>query len=157
MSALSFTRREDQELHEALTFMADGIRQIKEGQASGFHYSSLYDFVLREGRFYVPEPHDFEQMEQRRCYDNALTVAALHGLPYIEGFAFSTVGIPVHHAWNADGDAALDVTWPVLGSAYIGVEFPPVDVLEARERGATMIDDWQRDWPLLRQPWKEAR
>lgn len=128
----------------------------------GLVYAGPADFVLREGRWWVPVPRPFgiPRGVMGACYGNALGIAVLYGLRYVQGYAVHplSVGreIAVPHAWNADADGnAVDVTWPAPGRAYLGVEMSPERADDGTWHGdADPIDDFRRDWPLLRQRWR---
>lgn len=97
-------------------------------------------------------------------------------LKYVEGYAVDS-SWPVHHGWLSLNGKVIDVTMRLLDKfkrtnklfprrlanrvfgefpedrAYYGVEFETVTVLEALSdtgMAGTLIDDWQRGWPLLR-------
>lgn len=123
----------------------------------GLLYRGPTDFVLRHGRFYEPAgPGRLPWGAPRSCFGNAIAFGVRYDLRYIEGFAVSRAdgGVLVHHAWNSDGRRAFDVTWRAPGAAYIGVEFSPERADDATWNGdASVLDDFNRGWPLLREPW----
>jgi hypothetical protein len=134
--------------------------------ADGFHYHGPADFVLREGRAYEPAPlpEHVPQGGPKLCYANSLFVACGLRLPYIEGFACAFPGGPlVQHAWNEAPDGrVIDSTWPDLcdgrpiweDRCYMGVRFSAARADEATWDGdATVLDDYNRGWPILREPW----
>ena len=124
----------------------------------GHHYKNPYDFVLQEGRFYEPRPlpEGFEQQPPRQCYLSAFEVAFERELPYVEGYAVRH-GNWWLHAWNLNDDGTvIDTSWGIA-DAYMGVIIPMQIVMELwrmRNHGVdTAIDDWTRDWPLLKNKW----
>lgn len=127
--------------------------------ARGYAYEGMEDFVLRHGEEFEPTPlpEGIERGEPRYCFTTAFEVAAAHGLEYVEGYAYNGT-IPVHHAWNTRGDGrAIDATWDGLfdePAVYLGVRFSLAFVLKTGRNGS-VLDDWQRRWPILQQPWKE--
>ncbi|PYU31189.1 MAG: hypothetical protein DMG31_12700 [Acidobacteria bacterium] len=61
--------------------------------------------------------------------------------------------IPVLHAWNVDAKGSvIDSTWEPVGSIYFGILFP---VSIVRRANASVLDDWESGWPLLRESWTE--
>lgn len=124
----------------------------------GHRYASTYDLVLREGAAYEPAEYVDGWWaftgRPRHCFRNALLLAHLHpdDLTYVEGYAAGV--IPVLHAWcvTADGHV-VDPTWTTgNGREYVGIAFD-TDWVEAYTdvRGIYgVIDDWQHDWPLVR-------
>lgn len=124
----------------------------------GGHYRNGYDFVVREGRDYLPQPLPpaYPSLSPRSCYFNALLMAIERGLPYIEGYAIAFRGGPVlSHAWNADAlDRAIDTTWSGRGAgvAYLGVPFSASRADEATwDEDACVIEDPRG--LLLGEPW----
>jgi hypothetical protein len=91
-------------------------------------------YVLEEGRMWEPQelPGDVIRGEPKHCFKNAyLKAVATNGrYRYVEGYACSPKGIlPVLHAWVVDeDDCVLELTWPWVGVAYLGVEFSLRDV-----------------------------
>ena len=83
--------------------------------------------VIGQGRLFVPAPWPGCGVPRRgsirQCHRNALRVARLLSVAYVEGFAYAD-GLVVPHAWAARGDGTvLDPTWPDGGCAlaYLGV------------------------------------
>ncbi len=123
-----------------------------------FHYRGVGDFLLQHGRFFLPQPLARPELRGRikQCFANA-TMASINGsrpgrrLHYIEGYA--TLIIPTHHAWCADDDGnAYEVTWPEVGSAYLGIAFPPRVI----HRGPA-LDDWKGGYELYRKPFETMK
>ena len=116
-------------------------------------YRNVYDFVLREGRFFEPQPRP-DSITHRHigeCFRNAFLTMMRTRLQYAEGYAVSGTKIPVLHAWNVDAEGSvIDSTWEPVGSAYFGIVFPPSIV----ERSQTsVLDDFESGWPVLRESW----
>lgn len=100
--------------------------------------------VLREGKFYEPQPLDEDEWFREPpgyCFDNAAEVTAEYGLRYVEGFATTPMsGMPIHHAWNLDAEGrVVDVTWSVTGLSYRGIEFDLADVQAARAAELSLL------------------
>lgn len=97
---------------------------------SGERYASAQALVLDQGRAWTPAPLT-EDLEGYRgapglCYENALhLVDSVPGLVYVEGYAcpLPGTGWAIPHAWvgRLAGGAALDPTWPTVGTAGDGV------------------------------------
>ncbi|GAA1451134.1 hypothetical protein [Nocardiopsis tropica] len=98
--------------------------------AAGERYAFAQALVLDQGRAWTPAPLPADLEPYRGapgfCYENAAAlVDAVPGLVYVEGYACPLPGTnwAIPHAWVgrlADG-AALDPTWPTVGTAYYGV------------------------------------
>jgi hypothetical protein len=90
-------------------------------------YRNVYDFVLREGRFFEPQPRP-DSITLRHigeCFGNAFLTMVRNGLRYAEGYAVVGSKIPVLHAWNVDAEGSvIDSTWEPVGSAYFGIVLP---------------------------------
>jgi len=127
----------------------------------GWVYSSPQRFVLTHGVTGAPHPvpPGMWQGRPRCCFDNAITVAMLYDIPYIEGYALLGLDgqtLALHHAWNLDAHGrVIDVTWhPYVGLAYLGVQFAPERADEATWNfDGTILEDDKRRYPLLREPW----
>jgi hypothetical protein len=118
-------------------------------------YRNVYDFVLREGRFFRPQPRpDLITLRHiGECFRNAFLTMMRTGLEYAEGYAATGSKIPVLHAWNADAEGSvIDSTWEPVGSAYFGIILPLSVVRRAK---ISVLDDWERGWPVLRESWTE--
>jgi hypothetical protein len=120
-----------------------------------YQYRNVYDFVLREGRFFEPQPRP-EQVTLRHigeCFRNAFLTMMTTGLQYAEGYAVSGRKIPVLHAWNVDAQGAvIDSTWEPVGSIYFGIMLPRSIVERAQ---TSVLDDFESGWPLLWEFWTE--
>ena len=150
---------------ESLRVALEQFRSFRKDVPAEWVYRGNEDFVLRHGEEYAPRalPEEYDYGAPKMCYGNAIWMAEAFGLSYVEGFAW-TGYFPIHHAWNADADGNLiDVTWraeegglriPMPNSAYLGVRFSVDRADDATWNGdGTVLDDWRRDWPLLRQEW----
>lgn len=147
---------------------------------AGYAYVCMEDFVLKEGEIFMEfSPHQpklgqknrYRPRMPRQCFANAYkaALASKGRLRYVEGYAYGGF-LPVLHAWNIDPDGKIvDTTWcgdgedlraftrPKPGSAYMGVIFPIEYVRSQRTPDNTsMIDAWERNWSLLRKPYKEV-
>jgi hypothetical protein len=94
---------------------------------SKYHYRNVYDFVLREGRFFEPQqrPDAITLRHIGECFRNAFLTMMRTGLQYAEGYAVFGSKIPVLHAWNVDAEGSvIDSTWKPTGSAYFGIISP---------------------------------
>ena len=138
----------------------------------GYAYAGAADFILREGQWFEPRPRPpaFERGQPAMCFGNAILLSARSGLRYVEGYALPPDSVElvkglrvrvddadqaVHHAWNLDAEGRLiDTTWKEPGQAYVGVVFSVERADKATWDGdASVLDDYNRDWPLFRQRW----
>jgi hypothetical protein len=120
-----------------------------------YHYRNVYDFVLREGRYFEPRPRPdlITLRHMGECFRNAFLTMMKTGLQYAEGYAVTGSKHPVLHAWNVDAEGSvIDSTWEPLGSAYFGIIFPLSIVRPAK---ASVLDDYESGWPVLRESWTE--
>ena len=133
----------------------EGVRDFAGQLPTKYHYSNVYDFVLREGRFFDPQPRP-DSITLRHigeCFRNTFLTMMKTGLQYAEGYAVVGNKIPVLHAWNVDAEGAMvDTTWEPVGSIYFGIIFPSSIVRGAK---TSVLDDWESGWPLLRESWTE--
>jgi hypothetical protein len=124
----------------------------------GFEYANLFDFLLRHGRHYTPRelPPGTWRGGERMCFGNSIYLGDALGLQYVEGYAMTAFGFPVHHAWNVTpGGDVFDTTWKQVGLAYFGVEFSIGRADDASWNGdASVLDDFMRGHPLFHQEWK---
>jgi hypothetical protein len=122
-----------------------------------FEYHGVFDFLLKEGRIFKSEPLDeqekiiVEQMlynlrmeigepQYKECFKNCQSVVLNRlgdNFKYCEGYALSSVGIAIHHAFLTINDKVVDITWRndegefLIGekcSHYFGVSFNAKDV-----------------------------
>lgn len=139
------------------------LRQIRsawppeQARRLGLVYRGAADFVLRHGQWHEPRATDWPGAP-RACFANAICLAATRpGWQYVEGYGLGRIGLPaIHHAWNLDAHGRLvDATWPTPGVAYLGVVFSVDRADNATWFGdASVLDDFNRRWPLLREPWQ---
>lgn len=141
----------------------------KFGIRSNMAYLCMEDFVLQHGTLFTeisrdqPSPDRINNRYRPRvmkgCFHNAYcaAVASRGRLMYAEGYAESKL-FPVHHAWNLDPKGhVVDTTWchddkygPSVGTAYMGLVFPMEYVRSMRTPdNCSIIDQWQKGWPLL--------
>lgn len=124
----------------------------------GLVYTSPYDFIAQHGRDYRPVPWkgDYKIGAQKQCFANALTLAGIHGLKYVEGICLAPSGEAILHGWNALEDGELvDSTWGNSGLIYLGVEFSVERADDALWNGeAHVLNDENRAYPVLRQRWQ---
>ncbi len=139
----------------------EAVRKVRRSSGKlpgGFVYLGYEDFLLQHGQTYYPMtyPSTMFRGAPRACFGNAIAIAVIYGLPYVEGYAINECGFPIHHAWNADADGnVFDSTWlKYPGVSYFGVEFSAERADDATWNGdASVLDDWMRGWPLLKSPW----
>jgi hypothetical protein len=129
----------------------EGARDFAGKLPARYCYRNVYDFVLREGRFFEPRPRpDLITLRHiGECFRNAFLTTMRTGLEY------AVVGskIPVLHAWNVDAQGSvIDSTWEPVGSIYFGIVFPPSIVERAQ---TSVLDDFESGWPVLRESWTE--
>ena len=120
-----------------------------------YRYRNVYDFVLREGRFFEPRPRP-DSITLRHigeCFRNAFLTMMRTGLQYVEGFAVVGSKIPVLHAWNVDAEGTvIDSTWEPVGSIYFGIILPRSIVERAK---TSVLHEFENGWPVLRESWTE--
>lgn len=154
-------------LQLALEHQAANFRNPRIGD----YYPSPADLVMRAGRRMVPQPlpRDCRPGLPRLCYHNSIMNSLTRGVPYVEGFAYNGIAPPpgepgaaaILHAWNLDERGrVVDTTWRESVSrpdsrAYIGIEFSVRRADDCTWHGdATVLDDYNRGWPLLRHEWE---
>lgn len=124
-------------------------------------YGGPADFVLAHGERH--DPVAAIAGAPNACFGNAIAIAELLDLRYVEGYALPFYLASqhvqfgaIHHAWVWDPvvQAAYEVTWPAIGAAYCGVTFSVGRADDATWNGdASVLDDFNRGWPVLREPW----
>jgi hypothetical protein len=133
-----------------------GARDFAGKLPPEYGYRNVYDFVLREGRFFEPQPRP-DSITLRHigeCFRNAFLTMMKTGLQYAEGYAVSGSKIPVLHAWNVDAESSvIDSTWEPVGSIYFGIILPLSIVRGAK---TSVLDDFDSGWPVLRESWTVA-
>jgi hypothetical protein len=88
----------------------------------------LWRAVVEHGSPYIgiDRPKGYGQRAMKQCFVNATKLALTGRGTYVEGFAMSSSGLPVHHAWvTLDGVHAIDATWAnAAAHSYYGIQFP---------------------------------
>jgi hypothetical protein len=85
------------------------------------------------------------------CFANAARLAFDNRGRYVEGFALTPEGRPIHHAWvTLDGIHAVDVTWSewATDAQYFGIEIPAKPLARAlldRNLTGSLLDPFDRD------------
>lgn len=114
------------ELKQHLDLMAEMIQRVQT-TPSGYGYSSIYEYVAKNGREMVSRPLTREQTQYirratrgqkfpiKQCYGNAQECLLKNQedarLAYYEGYA-TTGFLPVLHGWLVlDGECLIDLTW----------------------------------------------
>ena len=128
---------------------------------SGWIYNGPLDLVRREATAYTRiATYDAEVWNYtgspRECFRDALLLAARNAeeLTYVEGYAYRSL-LPCHHAWCITGDReVIDATWDPAGVEYLGIPFWLEYVEDVTsERGYYgILDNWQMNYPLCREP-----
>jgi hypothetical protein len=139
----------------SLRMYLEGVRDFAGKLPTEYHYRNVYDFVLREGRFFEPRPRpDLITLRHiGECFRNAFLTTMRIGLEYAEGYAVVGSKIPVLHAWNVDAEGSvIDSTWEPVGSTYFGIIFPLSIVRRAE---TSVLDNFENGWPVLRESWTE--
>ena len=147
------------------------IKELKAGKTKINGYTSVEDFLLKNGTLFKPDNGELPpRMKFRRlhnCYKNSYEIARKYGYRYFVGYAYSGL-FPVEHAWNVDKNGkVVDTTWkPSVVSdenrEYFGVEasLPLVkkalttyqneiggwNVLENRKTGIKLLEDYKYEF-----------
>jgi hypothetical protein len=145
-----------QQLVEYLKQWVTLRRQMHNGH--DWAYLCMEDFLIREGRWYKPQPlpevYHFGKIKQ--CFNNSYALACemTPDVRYVEGIAASI--IPVHHAWLTDRQGnVIDVTLREPASAYIGIEVPIAKAHAALAREMTVLDDWRSHQHIFHKPFRQ--
>lgn len=116
-------------------------------------YTSMQDFVLKNGRDFKPSQTCWA-LGNQNCFQHAAEAAMLHrDFTYCEGYAAGI--IPVLHAWLVDTNGlVIETTWEEVGEYYYGIPFRTDWVRQQLKlkRHYSMIDQWEYDWPTIRAP-----
>jgi hypothetical protein len=100
-------------------------------EANIMEYGELYEGTDLATNLELMNVNGVEEGELKNCFQNAAQ-EILFGdtdLTYVEGYAMSDIGLPVHHAWLVTPDGTvIDNTWTgqsevMPGSEYYGVAF----------------------------------
>jgi hypothetical protein len=133
----------------------------------GFVYASMNAFLKAHAQTFSVAadqtlPPRFH-VWPRCCFDNAYRLARRHPnqFRYVEGLALGV--IPVHHAWCLNpNDEVVDPTWAhracgSVGTEYFGVVIPLSIARQIRSKtNNSILDNWQRGFPLMREPWADV-
>lgn len=131
-------------------------RKLLMPKSDGRCYEAL---VLEAGQAYTPQPlpDDVDRGPYGNCYENSLLMAVRHAgrLHYAEGWAESSIGLPIQHAWLVDADGnCYDPTWDDnLDRQYYGIAFD-TDWAVGRAIDqdccyGLLVNDWMHDNELL--------
>lgn len=137
----------------------EGLNKISGvNNREGFEYSGVFDFLLKEGKMFKNEPlnrDEYLAVEEmldvirffrgepryKECFKNSQAVIMDRinsDFKYCEGYALSSVGLPIHHAFLTINDKVVDITWRddneefLIGEKckeYFGVQFNSKDVI----------------------------
>lgn len=157
------------QMEKYMTMMAGFVR-AHDPKAAERAYANNEDLVLRHGEWFTPRrlPRPYRYRLPRQCYMNSTNLVINHPhLTYVEGFAWCG-GIPTSHAWCVDERGLLiDATWnpdahtlaPVESWVYVGVRFTraALQAVLASKDEYSVLEDWQRDYPLLEAPFSMER
>lgn len=141
-------------VREYLTFLADSRVQLLPDQPE--QHRSYERLVLDHGRAFTPQPlpDDIPRGPKGNCYENSLHAALDSGgeYGYAEGWATSSIGLPIQHAWLVDADGnAYDPTWD-HDAEYYGIAFDADwawDRVVAQDVHGILANDWRADAALL--------
>ena len=115
-------------------------------------YSCFEDFVFQNGRSFTNHSKKtIKRGKMKECFMNAYRLAESSGFIYVEGFAISSIGFPVLHAWCIDSnDNVYDPTWSD-GKEYFGVPFKIEYVLKTmlKRKSYGVIDNFECRFPLI--------
>ena len=169
-------RKADKQLINFLEQMNSMIKNNNR-KNNEFYYSSVYDFILKEGKTYKSQKLTKQEKDivknaimvlgfkpqYKQCYYNAQLLAIsdrTNTIKYVEGQAQNL--IPTSHGWNEINGKIIDVTYKhndkiILGnipenSGYIGIV---VDTEIIRRKilntgySNPIIEDWENHFPLL--------
>ncbi|VVB53357.1 Uncharacterised protein [uncultured archaeon] len=130
-----------------------------KSKPTDFVYYGLEDFVLQNGKSFVPKerPFSVSRLPLGKCFQNAFKVFMKHPeWSYVEGFAISTdamLPIPFQHAWLVDEQGnVIDPTWNPVGTEYFGVAFDRQFVMKTAidRKHFGIMEDYQQGYPVLR-------
>jgi hypothetical protein len=117
--------------------------------------------IHERGVEYEPRFAKCRKMAARQCFRNAWLMSTNRpGLTYVEGWATSTLGVPVEHAWCVDSEGTIyDPTWygkdRPKGTQYFGVPLHRDAVtsvlLETRFYGVFCQFNWLKILPILKE------
>jgi len=138
--------------------------QVRQRVGSlGTVYSSPMDFLVREGTPAYPRAVPCDALgHPQMCYGNSIIAAVKQGFAYVEGYALrdapAAPPVVIAHAWIADEAHAFEITWPIPGTAYLGVRFSVERADNCTWVGnGSVLQDRHRGYPLLQQRWAGER
>lgn len=126
----------------------DWVRRCsRECRKAGMYpETAIWDAIAERGDEYklAPLPEGVSMMPARECFRNAVLTALGatewddDTLRYAEGFVYrDDIGMWLHHAWVVtDAGVAVDRTWHLPGSRYVGV-IVPIDETSPNLGGST--------------------
>ena len=142
-------------IHTIKDFLAAEVEILSRMNAPSHlgGYRSLGDFILKSGRSFAPSslPSEVKRGRMKECYKNCASAVLFDHAPftYCEGYAVGV--IPVMHAWLCDVDGnAIDPTWKD-GVEYFGVAINATYLRRTimKNKVYGVIDNWQKQWPIL--------
>lgn len=141
---------EDDITNEFLSKMSELIGKSRN---NNWKYSSIEDFILKNGRKYEYVMPGVKRGKMGECFKNAWHLMGGKGLTYVEGYAISgNLPIPILHAWCVDKNGIVyDPTWQD-GKSYFGVPFSTKFVYSTamKRKRFGIVDDMEQSWPLIR-------
>jgi hypothetical protein len=138
-------------------FFAPVHTYLEEGSKEGLPQNgALAEFLLKWGREFLgtPLPLEVQRGMVKFCFINAYRLATSNPeFEYCEGFAASSSGFPVEHAWIADHKgSAYDPTWRQPAAYYFGVAIKKtyLEAVAIRSKMAGALFNWKDDFRLVR-------
>jgi hypothetical protein len=120
------------------------LRKLNRNIPKEFRYRSREEFFLKHGRLYHPRkfPAKYRLLKgpPKACLYNALLLAFIYELDYVEGYAMHAdvrLDHPVEHAWCVDAKGnVIDPTWhEKVGREYFGVAMDRLVLTEQHQKG----------------------
>jgi len=106
--------------------------------------------LLQVGREFKPVLHN-KRMMPKACYSNAYRTVMKDPdrYVYVEGYGLHM--LPCEHAWVWDrqDEKTIELTWPDLGSEYVGIPIRFDHVVPAVIASGCVLGDYKRRWPLF--------
>lgn len=134
------------------TFLEQISKQI--GDRKDLKYSSIEDFVLKEGQGFKEKAGNVKTGQMGECFKNAFKLweSDRRKFDYVEGYAVvGNLPVPVLHAWCVDKEGVVyDPTWKD-GRGYYGVKLKDEYIyrtLVARKKYG-IIDNIEERFPIL--------
>jgi hypothetical protein len=125
----------------------------KQMKPRGFRYASMFAFVLAEGMEFSTDNIAFPRTGAlQQCFGNCFTMALRNPTRYVYCEGYASGIIPVNHAWLWDkaNKRIIDPTWQD-GQVYFGIPFNVSYCTPAMLATGSVIDDYKRGFPLLRE------